>query len=226
MAEDDRISRREANLDTVLGRFGLALRKSGGGYQVVDAGTLKAVAGAQGPAGYSMSLEDAEDFGFMYVWAHRKAGRAEQVERAIKIAGWDPDSPHPGLPGGIGIVLSDSPPPEPQRRYVAVQTMGPRAKTVINTPTARAGLLEKCKHLSGDDDRVLWSSTRPSMQLCGPCWEASQMEDEQRCGFCASPVDAPARDYDMGMKVTDKLLVYCYLCSHCMDLDRAADPSP
>ena len=225
MAEDDRISRREANLHTVLGRFGLALRKSGGGYQVVDAGTLKAVAGAQGPDGYSMSLQDAEDFGFMAIWAHGKVGREEQLERAKKMAGWDPDSPHPGLPEGFGFVLSDSPPPESQPRYVSVQTTGPRNKTVINTPTVRAGLLEKCEHLSGDDDRVLWSSTRPSMQLCGPCWEASQMEDEQRCGFCASPVDAPERDYQMGVKVTDKLLVYFYLCSHCMDLDRAADRS-
>jgi len=128
MAEDDRSSEREANLRTVLGRFGLALRESGGGYQVVDASTMEAVAGAQGPNGYSMSLKDAEDFAVMAVWAYGKPGRREQLEEAIRTAGWDPASPHAGPPKGAAFVLSDPPPPEPQQRYVPVKTNGPQAE--------------------------------------------------------------------------------------------------
>jgi hypothetical protein len=225
MAEDDRTSEREANIRTVLGRIGLVLRESGGGYQVVDAGTLKAVAGAQSPGGYSMSLKDAEDFTFMAAWAHGKPGREEQLSQAIEMAGWNPNSPHAGLPEGAGFVLADSPPRESQWRYGSVETWGPRAKNVLNTPTLRAGLLEKCEHLSGDEDFSFWVSTQPSMLLCGSCYEAAQRADERRCAFCLEPVEVP-RDLEAATKATDKLGVHFYLCSHCVDLDRAAGGSP
>jgi hypothetical protein len=221
MAEDDEISRREANMRTTLERIGLALRKSGGGYQVVDASTLQAVAGGQSPNGYSMSLKDAEDFAVMAFWAHGKAGRQEQLAQAIEVAGWDPDSPHPGLPEGAGFILSDSPLTEPEQRYVATETMGPRAKTVIETARLRERLLEKCEHLSGDEDFVLWISTRPSRELCGTCWEAAQEADERYCAFCDGPADDPVRDGMVGTKATDRLGVLFYLCSHCADRDRA-----
>jgi hypothetical protein len=221
MAEDDEISSREANLRSVLGKVGLALRRSGGGYQVVDASTLKAVAGAQGPNGYSMSLKDAEDYAVMAFWAQGKAGRQEQLPRAVEIAGWDPTSPHRSLPEGTGIVLSDPPPPELQRRYLAVETNGPRAKTVLDTVTLREHLLEKCEHLSGDEDLVFWISTRPSRGLCGACWEAAQAADEQYCAFCDGPANDPAWDTAIGTKATNKLGVLFFLCSHCVDLDRA-----
>lgn len=112
MAGDDDISSREGYVRKALAKMGLELRKSGGGYQIVDASTLKAVAGAQGPDGYSMSLGDIEDYTALAFWAHRKAERREQLAQAAKMAGWDPNSPHPGLPEGTGIVLSDSPPPD------------------------------------------------------------------------------------------------------------------
>jgi NAD dependent epimerase/dehydratase family enzyme len=114
MAENERTSEREANIRTVLGRIGLALRESGGGYQVVDASTLKAIAGSEGHGGYSMSLKDAEDFTLMATWAHGKPGREEQLRQGTEMAGWNPDSPHAGLPEGTGLVLSDPSPSELQ----------------------------------------------------------------------------------------------------------------
>jgi hypothetical protein len=220
MADDDEISR-EGNLRTALERIGLTLRKSGGGYQVVDAGTLRAVAGAQGPNGYSMSLKDAEDFAVMAFWAHGKAGRQEQLAQAIEVAGWDPDSSHPGLPEGTGLILSDSLPTEPRRRHVATDTMGPRAKVVMDTARLRERLLEKCEHLSGDEGFVFWVSTRPSRELCGACWQAAQEADERYCAFCDGPANDPSRDGMVATKATDRLGVVFYLCSHCADRDRA-----
>lgn len=210
MAEDDEISSREAILRAALGRIGLALHTSGGGYQVVDASTLKPVAGAKGPGGYSMSLKGAEDFTVMASWAHGNADRRGQLAQAVEMAGWDPDSPHPGLPDGTGIVLSDSLRPEPERRYETVETMGPRTKAMINAVALRERLLEKCEHLSGDEDFVFWISTQPARELRGACWQAAQQADEPYCAFCNGPADEPVRgwyDRHKGNRETRR----CYL---------------
>jgi hypothetical protein len=92
----------------------------------------------------------------------------------------------------------------------------------MNTPAFRAGLLEKCEHLSGDEDFSFWVSTQPSMLLCGSCYEASQTTDELRCAFCLEPVEVPEPDFEAGTKATDELAVLFYLSAHCVDLDRAA----
>jgi len=93
VAGADEVRSREANCRTVLAKLGLAVRKSGGGYQVVRASTLEAVAGRQGPDGYSMSLDDVEGYAVMAVWAKGRADGPAQLAQAAKLAGWAPDAP-------------------------------------------------------------------------------------------------------------------------------------
>jgi hypothetical protein len=204
MAEADEISSREASCRTVLARVGLGLRKSGGGYQVVNASTHEPVAGWQGPDGGSMSLSDVEDYAFMAV---RTQGRAGEML-------WPVDGPPKRLPEGVALAFQ-----KPQPSQWPETAIGPRAKNVENTPILRAGLLEKCEHLSGHENFTFWASTRPSRLLCGSCWYESQ-GDDPRCAFCNGPADDPT-DAALAMKVTDELGVHFYLCSHCLDLDRA-----
>ena len=206
MAETDGIESREANCGAVLANHGLTLRKSRDGYQVVNASTGEAVAGP-------MSLDSVEFYAIMAVRGEGRPGGLAEAAQAAEMA--------ENLPGDFALVVSEI----PARRTVAVETMGPRAKTVIDTPTLRAGLLEKCEHLSSDGDFGWWISARPSRLLCGSCSEASQRADERRCAFCDGPADDPRRDTMVGMTVTNELGVYFYLCSHCVSLDHAAGGS-
>ena len=93
MAGADEIGSREAKCRTVLARLGLALHQSGGGYQVVGASTLEAVAGRQGRDGGSMSLNDVEGYAILAVWAEGRAGGQEQLRQAAVLAGWAPAAP-------------------------------------------------------------------------------------------------------------------------------------
>ena len=96
MAGDADISSREASCRAALAKVGLALRQAGGGYQVVDASTQEAVAGQQGPDGYSMSLDEVEDYTVMRFWAKGRPDRTEQVKQVKEWSGWKPGSRRPG----------------------------------------------------------------------------------------------------------------------------------
>jgi hypothetical protein len=211
MSGADDISRREANCRTLLEGMGLALRKSGDGYQVVNAGTPEPAAGQQGLDEDPMSLREVEDLTALALfWPKgRVGGRAQPY-----------DSLDEGLPEGTMLLFQD-----PPRTYFRTAESGPRVKAVIDTPTLRETLLEKCEHLSGDENFSLWTSTRPSMLLCGACYKAAQTTDERRCAFCNEPVEVPERDFEVATKATDRLGVHFYLCSHCMDLDGADSSS-